>query len=351
MIINVSGYGSTGASAYIDLLKEFEGIQFLPDSMEFQILQEPDGILDLEYALLNGSRTGVQVAIARFMRNEANRCIRLDKVSGNKFRTLKSEYISKIGDVSWQGKSIYDPSDLKGWNEKPCFRKINRLIDHLLIKTNKYGTWPKAKERHISNITHQEFVELTQSFITDLLKTCGLDTNGNIVLEQLYNTGTPLRGAHLMPSESKSLIIDRDPRDVFIITNHIFPYYNRYMPHSGDVESFVKFYKATHRSKDESSDNVFYLQYEDTIYEYEHTIEVLKGITGGAEHINRGKLFVPENSINNTQLYNKGYEMYSEQIKFIEDELTEYLYPFETKKVNISASDCKPFERQTDLKN
>ena len=47
MIIGITGYGYSGASAYIDVLKEFDGIQSLKKNNEFPIFQQTDGIFDL----------------------------------------------------------------------------------------------------------------------------------------------------------------------------------------------------------------------------------------------------------------------------------------------------------------
>ena len=56
MIIGVTGYGGSGASACIALIKEFDNVQFYRDSTEFQILQQPDGITDLRYNLVESRR-------------------------------------------------------------------------------------------------------------------------------------------------------------------------------------------------------------------------------------------------------------------------------------------------------
>ena len=348
MIINVTGYGSTGASAYVDILKEFDNIQFFPDSMEFQLLHEPDGILDLEYAFENAYRTNIQVAISRFKRNAIDRTVCLDNATNGQYRILKNNYISSLCNVEWKGKSIYDPCDLKKWYETGLLRKMNRLIDHTLTKFNKYLTWPPENQRFISNVSHNEFICLTMKYISDILSSCGFDFEKDILLEQLYNASTPLRGSNLVPDKSISIVVDRDPRDVYIITNYLFPYYNRYMPHSCNVDAFINYYKTVHRNKKqfENDENVFFVNFEDSIYNYDDTVWLMKRILNDRVHTYPKKYFIPENSVNNTKLFENKVFNCSDAIAKIEDELTEYLYPFDSVDISFIPNKISPFEKQ-----
>ena len=351
MIIGVTGYGSTGASAYIDLIKEFEGVQSFPDSMEFQLLHEPDGILDLERAILDGARNNMVVALSRFSKTVVDRSIRLDLVSKGAFRTLKKDYLAKIGGISWKGKSVYDPAEFKHFCDKRAFRKINRLLDHMLIKANPYWCWPSESERCISSMTHDEFVVETKDFLASLFEACGFNLEKPVLLEQVFSANTPLKGDHLLPVSSESIVVDRDPRDVYIITNFIFPYYNRFMPHKKDVKTFIEYYKAIHRPPQKFGERIHYVRYEDTIYDYDGTIEFVGRVLGGTRHIEPRKYFRPEDSINNTRLFTREeYKKCSDDIGRIEEALTEYLYPFDSKTSDIQAAEISPFEKQTDIK-
>ncbi len=70
MIIGITGYGYSGASAYIDVLKEFDGIQSLKKNNEFPIFQQTDGIFDLQHALVEEPRRlNISSMIVRFRRN------------------------------------------------------------------------------------------------------------------------------------------------------------------------------------------------------------------------------------------------------------------------------------------
>ena len=73
---------------------------------------------------------------------------------------------------------------------------------------------------------------------------------------------------------------------------------------------------------------VKYLQYEELIYQYHKTIQLLEEATG-RKHIAPKSIFKPEISINNTQLYKK-FPQYKKEILVIEKELEEYLYDFDS---------------------
>ena len=68
MIIGVTGYGVTGASAFIDLICEFEDVQHYDPHIELQLLQRPDSIRDLRFNLVESRRRlNISTSISRFV--------------------------------------------------------------------------------------------------------------------------------------------------------------------------------------------------------------------------------------------------------------------------------------------
>ena len=68
MTLGICGFTSTGSSAVIDLLHEFDEFQVL-DKIEFGISYCPDGLEDLDYHVNKYSKyTSSVVAIERFRR-------------------------------------------------------------------------------------------------------------------------------------------------------------------------------------------------------------------------------------------------------------------------------------------
>ena len=77
------------------------------------------------------------------------------------------------------------------------------------------------------------------------------------------------------------------------------------------------------------NERVFRIHFEDLIYNYDLFLKKLYSELHIEEssHINKGMMFNPSVSINNTQVFLKNRK-YSEETKYIEEHLTEFLYRF-----------------------
>ena len=99
-----------------------------------------------------------------------------------------------------------------------------------------------------------------------------------------------------------------------------------------NADDFIEYFKLMRKGLKKGSKNVLNVQFEDLIYNYSETIKDIEQFLNINEHIKKGKLFQPEKSINNTQLF-VGNEQFREDIKKIEIELGDYLYNFPKEKV------------------
>ena len=72
-----------------------------------------------------------------------------------------------------------------------------------------------------------------------------------------------------------------------------------------------------------------YLQFEDMVYKYEETTKLMMDFIGmkSDNHTDKFKYFNPEISIKGTNLKSK-FPKYSNDVKYIEENLKEYLYQF-----------------------
>ena len=334
MIIGITGYGGTGASAYIDLLKEYSDVQSYASAMEFQLLQQPDGILDLYFNLVSSRRRlSSNTAITRFKRNMSNpRNLHILKSTNGKASRLTDEYINELIQVSWRGYSLYDPNDIRAKGDNAQLQTFNRIIRKILSKVNRNWHWPIHRDRFFSILDEGAFVEKTHDYLTDILTASGFDMNKPILLEQVFNTSNPADGMVFF-DDPYSIVVDRDPRDVFILTNFVLKRLSGYMPHGGNVKDFVKYFRALHTEQSRDP-RVRYVRYEDLIYHYEETASQLCQWLG-LQHVKKGEFFKPEYSINNTQMYLK-YPDQAESIAYIEREMADLLYPFDEAKESIT---------------
>ncbi|MDO4935198.1 MAG: hypothetical protein Q4E42_00880 [Phascolarctobacterium sp.] len=349
MIIAVTGYGSTGASAYVDVLREFVGINHINE--EFPILHYGDGLLNLRQAIGYGNRLQIQTALLRFKNNiGSKRDTGLNKLTQNKYLELTEKYFNAIANVQWRGSCVDDPVDLLPWYKKEKYklsREIYKLILPLLGKNKKTAF---LQQRYFSTLPLQKFDALTKEYLQNIFMVMGFQQSETVLLEQVFNPCQPLAGMEFFENDVLSLVVDRDPRDVYLLTNVIFPELNKYMPCDKNVKNFVTYYEAVHKDKVNDS-RVKYVQYEDLIYNYDTTVQKICGWLPSFSHLNKGKYFKPEYSYNNTQLWKK-YPQYSEDIQYIEKELPEMLYDFDGKENNITFQriETQPFENQEDIK-
>lgn len=346
MIISVTGYGATGASAYVDLLREFDEVQSFPASVEFQILQEPDGLVDLQYNIVESRRRlNSNAAIKRFKDNINNvRNSKLQRLTKGRFKKISNDYIDKIIMISWKGRSNFDPIDLRGFFDNRYFRIPNYLLGKVLALINKNMSWPLYQPRYFSYMDSESFCILTKEYIKELLEAGGMNIQRPIVLEQVFNTSNPTVGMNYF-DKIYSIIVDRDPRDVFMLTNHIYKNAGSFMPNTGDVKKFVTYYRTIHTPKSKNP-NIRYVWYEDLIFQYEKVCQFITEWLG-IKHCLKGSYFKPDCSINNTQIFQR-FPEYREDIRYIEKELIDYLYPFNEMKGNINfiPANCGIFDKQ-----
>lgn len=334
MIIGITGYGYTGASAYIDVLKEFKDVQSLPQNTEFQIVQQSDGVIDLEYGLVFAKRRlHTNTTIKRFINSlNSNRNKNMDIISNGAYSKLFKEYIKILTQISWYGKSNYDPEDIKSFLSKHKKWIVNRAIAYIIRYFDKHAVWPPRQKRYFSYMEKEDFERITKQYFKKLLESFGFDLQKNIILEQVFNPFEPLSGAQFFDLPVVSIVVDRDPRDIFLLTNILYPENCGFMPCNCNVEDFVTYYKKLHSHLVDDK-RVLYLRFEDLIYNYDETIGKLEKLLN-SKNTNKGSIFKPELSINNTQMYLK-YPQFEKEYKYIEENLNNYLYDFELAKSNV----------------
>ena len=302
MIISVSGYGATGASAVLGVIKECEGVQSYSYGTEFQLFQQPDGILDLyHYLVEDRRRLSVSTAIARYKRDiNSNRGRRLQKETGNQLDALSYKYIEDSTKSTWRGRSGYEAADQRQLLDIPLFRRINNMIRRIGSIFNANFVWPPDSKRYYSYFSEEEFISITRNYIYQIFRSSGFDLSRTILLEQLFPPTSPLSGMDFF-DDAVAVVVERDPRDLFVLTNHLMPHLSRFMPNTGDVRAFITYYKGLH-SHLVTDTRIRYVNYEEFVYNYDNaTSELLSWLQ--LKSVSPRTLFIPEQSINNTLLF------------------------------------------------
>ncbi|RVU70938.1 MULTISPECIES: hypothetical protein [Lactobacillus] len=331
-IISCASYYGSGSSAITDLLSEYNNIYSFTDE-EFRFVQDPDGISDLEYNLVqNFNRHNSGRAIKRYKKL-------VDFYSGNifshkyekyfhgKWKKMSYQYISDLVDFSYKGSWMYDYLD-----RGVTFYYLTHLPTKLLHAT----IWRKQPERFLnllsneitycSHPTENKFLSLTRKYIDELFGSASKGYS-NVVIDQIVPSTNLSRYLRYF-NDIDVIIVDRDPRDIYCLEKYVWK--DGMIP--TDVETFCKWFKYTRYQREnevKQNKHVYFVQFEDLIFHYEDTVkQVEKSLSLNSEDHNEvRKYFNPKESIKNTQTWKK-FNCDATEIKYIEQELADYLYHF-----------------------
>lgn len=325
--ITCISYHNSGSGAVDDLLKEFKGIQPTPDGVECRFLQDPDGVSDLEFNLVdNWHRLNSGFAIKRFAMFSRFYNHTYSLVFGKNWKKYSEEYADSLTDFRYKGYwhgdirllPLYKRAIYKGR------RGFSKIMPKKYRKTTDYNYFPNIDYIH-SKPTREEFYEKTQTFVENLCNSIWDDKNEFLLLEQMISTGNVSRYLNYV-SDLKIILVDRDPRDLYVLgtwgKTHVL---------SHDVEQFIKQYLDFRQTaaEERKNKNLLYVQFEDLIYKYDETVDRITEFLGldKSKHIAKKTIFKPEVSIKNTQSW-KRIDGFSEQLKILDKHLSAYYYDF-----------------------
>lgn len=345
-IIVPTGYMGSGSSAITDLISEIEGYDADTGTFEYVFLHCPNGVFDLEDKLLVG-----------------NNALRSDEAIHSFRKTMKQLYDKKYWWVGHYKENMspkfweyteeyietliqYKPEFYWYYQENADLKMILKLIWKKLLSAITFGKVNTKKplvyeDLSLSFVTAEEFYKKTKIYLRKLWMELGIERR-NVILDQLLLPFNLFRIPRYFDEEEvRVFVVDRDPRDVFIINKYIWSKRNEPVPYPIDVHNFCSFYKGLREMEIKGEyKNVMRIHFEDLIYNYEKKIKEILCFLKEDESKHKNKMchFIPEKSIENTQLFLTN-EKYLEEAKIIEKELKEYLYhfPYE-RKPNCSKS-------------
>ncbi|MGL4875397.1 MAG: sulfotransferase [Clostridium sp.] len=333
-IITCASYHGTGSSAITDLLAEYEGCFSMSD-YEFRFIQDPDGVADLEYNLIeNKHRLNSGHALKRYKKKveflAGNKIIKkYETFFNNKWKVYSDEYIEKLINLKYEGYWHQDVID-KG----TIFYTRKRILNKILQKT----IWRSKKEKalvempkemtYYSNVSQEKFLNITKEYTEKLFVEANREKLENIIVDQLIPPTNIKRYIRYF-NNIKVVIVDRDPRDLYCLSKYVWK--EKVLPIE-NLEQFCEWYKLTreHRQiEDVNNENSIFIQFEDLIYNYENTTNRIEKWLGFDEknHVNKKRYLNPEISINNTKVWEK-LNLPKDEIEYIEKNLKEYLYEF-----------------------
>lgn len=332
-VITCASFYGTGSSAVTDFFSEFNDIYSLGD-YEYRFLHEPDGIADLEYNIVeNNHRHNTSDSIKRFMKYVES----LKKMGyggydifGKNYDILTQRYIDELVELkvhTWWDKDRKDKGRFFCFIDR-VYSLLKRIFTGSLHTEKRFSILQKSEWGYYTTVSEEQFLAATRRYIDDLLACVNTDKAPFVMVDQMAPPTNTKRFARYF-NDVKIVVVDRDPRDIYLLEKErwqwgIIPVKN--------VEDYVKWFKITRKyasGADEDPSKVLRIKFEDMIYKYEEMKEKLTSFVeiSPDKHVLPFTCFDPAKSIKNTNL-KKTVSGYEEDIKYIEENLKDYLYDF-----------------------
>ena len=333
-IIIPCGYMGSGSSAVTDLISEFDGYDAPNGSYEYVFLHCPDGVFDLEDKLLLGNNTlRSDEALHSFEK-------RMYELYSKKFWWV-ANYKKNIGKDFWHITQEYINSlillkqdDFWYMQERLNTRRfiqmgIRMLVRKLTVNKIRLKRALEYETMYLSIPTPEEFYSASRTYLDKIFDCLGINEH-HLILDQLLLPHNSHRACHYFGDNMECFIVQKDPRDLFIINKYIWAKTETSMvPYPQDADSFCDYYQRIRNlERDTDNPHIHRLYFEELIYQYEetkHNIMTILGLTE-QQHIRRSEKFNPQKSIHNTQLFRN--PAYKTEIQIIEHKLFDYLFDF-----------------------
>jgi hypothetical protein len=323
--ICVSGYGRSGSSACIDLLKEFEFVDG-PDK-EFRMAKDPHGLLDLELSIVdNWEFIRHNTAINDFLEycSMLGRGESIFKKVGKNFSDIlyidfmkeSIEYVNRINNFTYFGDTMLHRY------------RLNALQSFKQRLNSKLGL-SNAALMHFSRPTKERFLVETNRYLRRLFENYAANKNVHkVVLDQAISP-TNIKKTLKYFDNAKLIIVDRDPRDIYanMIDKKMFlgmDILNDELAHK-----YIEWHRIVRQQSIQDVDNapmqdkVLRLNFEDLFLHYEGTIKKIKEFLEiDFNHKDKGVKFNPESVSDHVGIWKN--VLNQKTVFQIEKELKEY---------------------------
>lgn len=283
--INITGYGLSGSSAVVDILRGCGSFSVVPG--EFDLYRAPGGIADLQRALVDQwSTIGSDYAIRRFVRLYKKLAANGQYVPGgmnyerrfnHSFRRLSDIYVKELIDFEYNGRWHFNKLD-----QNIIEYSIERLISKLGLK------WLPQPKIYVG--TGVSFASKTTRYVESLLASvCDLELD-SIVFHNFCEPSYHQNATRVF-HDMKTVVVRRDPRDSFIDANFYY-----FMPKMS-VEKFCRRYSMMYECtrKAAALGSVLELNFEDIVLRYDKSISRLASFIGcESSQLNASRIFKPE---------------------------------------------------------
>lgn len=259
MIVNVSGFGWSGAGAVHDLLREYSDAEFLAVDwrnvdLEFTLLWEPDGIRDLEYKLCqkHNSFGDSNTAIKRFLRlvkaQNKTSFLHYDTQFNGEYEAICRRYIEDLVQFRFKGRTFEEVMypDMKE-RVLGCYNQVvARLLGNHIVRNvfhqdlSHHLTHPHLNTIYVS-YNPAFFLERTQDLMEELLSYSRRERSFPLITDELFPPDSPQDYFKYVKEPAKCIVVRRDPRDLYLLAKQT--YHSEIPIPSETVDDFIMFYK------------------------------------------------------------------------------------------------------------
>jgi hypothetical protein len=267
-VVILAGFGGSGKTAVLDLLREVENIYVAEE--ELRIISDPDGLLSLKSALVdNWTPYQGDLAIKRYI----DLCAYLqnkyskhyfkwtnDVILGKSFSENTNEFINALAPEAYRGL----------WLRMRTFRTS---LKRKLFKKTPLRTLYKKKIYITNPLALNEFMKLSCKYLESLTFSLQKEKTGKlIVYDEPYASMNLEHVINLFP-EGKIIVVTRDPRAIY---SEIYKKEKLdFIPH--EVAQFIEYQKSVmlrwnNQKETLPLDKVLDVKFEKLISEYQITI-------------------------------------------------------------------------------
>lgn len=342
--VAVTGFYGTGSSAVIDLLREYKGVNVVPEIgrlYEHMPFYVSGGLFDTCTLLTHGN---TPLGSDRIINNFIDSMERLNKYNFGWFGSYNALFGNQFIDaVNKFVKSISE--NRKGQNSNHIVRAYFSPVKALaqvaakIIYKRKFGKYGvgyqnDSKPVYFSMPTEEELYDAAREFTDSYFEM--FNTDGKVkIYDHLIWPQQVDTHARCFSDNLKIIVLDRDPRDIFLCSKYIWckPPIGHGDPHFPVLPSLYADEWSRTVTEHTSNPNALRVHFEDLVYNYDKTVARIERFLGlnANDHLRPKTKFDPSKSIENTQLFQ--LPQWKKEGEEVAELLENFLYEFPYERV------------------
>lgn len=328
-LLDLSGYSFTGKSAVYDLLPNGPHFKKLGREVEFELIRVRGGIFDLHDALvINWTLPRSSVAMRDFRRTAFylggkkgvfDKLFRGGAAYGIHFpgfSNLVEKYLNSLTLASWQS---YWP--FMDYSDPAYITPLKKLRERL---------FRSSKHVELARPAPTSFIASTTAFTSGLVHSAVAESGSSyLVTNNGFSPDNPSSAMRFF-KHAKSVVVDRDPRDVYLSAKKSALAGVKDAAVGNSVEDFVRRFRALRVFSGNDGDDVKRIYFEELVSHFDETRAGLASFLNvplDTLSLDKSEGFHPEKSKSNVGMWlnNKNYHAHREALLGIEKNLPEFL--------------------------